>query len=193
VGVRPLILEAGKGDRETTRDYRLAEHPGLDAMTVVGGKITTYRVLAEDVLRRILPRSRPWTAGAPLPGGAIERAAGEDGQAAFRRWLKQLQAREAHYDPAIIRRLAHTIGAPTEALLAGGLGHNLGGVFEAELDYFRSHEWAMSAADVLWRRTKLGLHLDAAAQAEVARWFGESAPDVRSVPAGHRFARPGVD
>jgi glycerol-3-phosphate dehydrogenase len=193
VGVRPLILETGKDDKETTRDYRLVEHAGLDAMTVVGGKITTYRVLAEDVMRRILPRSKPWTAGVPLPGGAIERLHGEHGQAAFKRWLDQLQAREAHYDPAIIRRLAQTIGAPTESLLAGGLGHNLGGVFEAELDYFRSHEWAMTSADVLWRRTKLGLHLDAAAQAEVARWFGEAAPDVREIPAGHRFARPAVD
>jgi glycerol-3-phosphate dehydrogenase len=193
VGVRPLILEAGKGDKETTRDYRLVEHPGLDAMTVVGGKITTYRVLAEDVLHRILPGSRAWTADTPLPGGAIERRRGEHGQAAFKRWLDQLQAREAHYDPAIIRRLAHTFGAPAEALLAGGLGHNLGGVFEAELDYYRSHEWAMSSADVLWRRTKLGLHLDAAAQADVAHWFGERPAELRDRRAGHRFARPGLN
>jgi glycerol-3-phosphate dehydrogenase len=189
-GVRPLILEPGKGDRETTRDYRLVAHNGIDAISIVGGKITTYRVLAEDVLRRIQPKSRPWTHNAPLPGGAIERLGRENGQAAFRRWLDNLQAREAHYDPAIIRRLAHTIGAPAEAMLAGGLGRNLGGIFEAELDYFRSHEWAQSSADVLWRRTKLGLHLDAAAQAAVARWFGEAPGDPAAVPAGHRFARP---
>jgi glycerol-3-phosphate dehydrogenase len=190
VGVRPLILESGKDDKETTRDYRLVEH-GQDAMTVVGGKITTYRVLAEDVMRRIQPKSKAWTAKSPLPGGAVERARGEHGQAAFKRWLENLLVREAHYDPAIIKRLAHTIGAPTQALLAAGLGRNLGGVFEAELDYFRSHEWASSSADVLWRRTKLGLHLDASAQAEVARWFGESAAPIREVAVGHRFARPG--
>ena len=197
VGVRPLILEAGKDDpassRETTRDYRLANHQGLDAMTVVGGKITTYRVLAEDVMRRVLPGSRPWTDSAPLPGGAIARAPGEHGQAAFQRWLDQLQAREAHYDPAIIKRLAHTIGAPTEGLLAAGLGRNLGGIFEAELDYFRSHEWAGSSADVLWRRTKLGLHLDAAAQVAVAQWFGEDIGSVRKIAGGHRFARPAIE
>jgi glycerol-3-phosphate dehydrogenase len=192
-GVRPLVLEAGKGDRETTRDYRLVDHPGIDAMTVVGGKITTYRVLAEDVLRRILPKSKPWTQTTPLPGGAIKRRASEHGQRAFKRWLENLQACETHYDPAIIKRLAHTIGAPAEQLLAGGLGRNLGGVFEAELAYFRNHEWAQTSADVLWRRTKLGLHLDAAAQAEVARWFGEEPGDVQGIPAGHRFARPAVD
>ena len=192
VGVRPLILETGKGDKETTRDYRLVEHAGLDAMTVVGGKITTYRMLAEDVMARIAPKSKPWTGSAPLPGGAIERARGEHGQAAFKRWLETLQRREANFDPKLIKRLATTIGAPAEALLAGGLGRNLGGVFEAELDYFRSQEWAQSSADVLWRRTKLGLHLDAAAQAEVARWFGEEPVAATEIPTGHRFARPGA-
>jgi glycerol-3-phosphate dehydrogenase len=197
-GVRPLVLETGKGERETTRDYRLVDHPGQDAMTIVGGKITTYRVLAEDVLARVAPGTKGWTQGTPLPGGAIERARGEHGQAAFRRWLAQLQAAHADYDPAIIRRLAHTIGAPTSGLLESGLGRNLGGVFEAELDYFRRCEWATSAADVLWRRTKLGLHLDGAAQAEVARWFGEEPASIGigtgapALPTGHRFARPGV-
>ena len=191
VGVRPLILESGKDDKETTRDYRLVDHPGMDAMTIVGGKITTYRVLAEDVMQRIAPKSKRWTKDAPLPGGAIERLRGENGQTAFKRWLGHLQAREANYDPGLIKRLAMTIGAPAADLLASGLGRNLGGIFEAELAYFRDHEWATSSADVLWRRTKLGLHLDAAAQAEVARWFGEEPSDVRQIPAGHRFARPG--
>lgn len=193
-GVRPLVLESGKDDRETTRDYRLVDHPGHDAMTIVGGKITTYRVLAEAVLARLAPGTRGWTHAAPLPGSAIERARGEDGQAAFRRWLAQLQAAHTDYDPAIIRRLAHSIGAPAAGLLEGGLGRNLGGVFEAELDYFRTHEWAATAADVLWRRTKLGLHLDAAAQGAVARWFGEepASEGAPALPAGHRFARPGV-
>jgi len=192
VGVRPLILETGKGDKETTRDYRLVEHPGLDAMTVVGGKITTYRVLAEDVMERILPRSKRWTGSAALPGGAIPRGRGEHGQTAFKRWLDELQRREANYDPKLIKRLAMTIGAPAEALLAAGLGRNLGGVFEAELAYFRDQEWATCSADVLWRRTKLGLHLDAAAQGEVARWFGEVPAPTADIPAGHRFARPTV-
>lgn len=191
VGVRPLVLESGKAQKETTRDYRLVEHPGLDAMTIVGGKITTYRVLAEDVMARIAPKSKRWTGAAPLPGGAIERRRGEHGQAAFKRWLEQLQASQPDYDPRLIRRLAHSIGAPSAGLLAQGLGRNLGGVFEAELDYYRSQEWASSAADVLWRRTKLGLHLDGDARAQVARWFGEQPDAAGAIAAGHRFARPG--
>jgi glycerol-3-phosphate dehydrogenase len=191
-GVRPLILESGKGDRETTRDYRLVEHAGLDALSVVGGKITTYRVLAEDVLASIAPKSKTWTHSAPLPGGAIPRGAGENGQAAFKRWRDQLIAAQANYDPAIVKRLAHTIGAPAEQLLGDGLGRNFGGIFEAELDYFRTHEWASTSADVLWRRTKQGLHLDAAAQAEVARWFGETPAEIAEIPTGHRFAKPGA-
>lgn len=196
VGVRPLILETGKDDpgsaRETTRDYRLVAHEGLNAMTVVGGKITTYRVLAEDVMARIAPKTKSWTGTAPLPGGAIPRPRGEHGQAAFKHWLDDLQRRQPNYDPKLIKRLAMTIGAPAEALLAAGLGRNLGGVFEAELAYFRDQEWATSSADVLWRRTKLGLHLDAAAQAEVARWFGEAPAPAAEIPAGHRFARPAL-
>jgi glycerol-3-phosphate dehydrogenase len=190
--VRPLVLESGKEKQETTRDYRIVEHPGMNAMTIVGGKITTYRVLAESVLARIAPRSRRWTANAPLPGGAIERRRGEHGQIAFKRWLEQLQLSQPDYDPKLIRRLAMTFGAPTADLLAQGLGRNLGGVFEAELDYFRRAEWASCAADVLWRRTKLGLHLDAAARAEVAHWFGERPDETADIPAGHRFARPAV-
>jgi glycerol-3-phosphate dehydrogenase len=176
-GVRPLILEAGKGDRETTRDYRLVEHDvgvgGVPAMTIVGGKITTYRVLAEDVMARIAPKSQPWTAGAPLPGGDVERHAGETGQAAFARWLTDLTAAEANYDPKLIKRLAMTLGTAAEPLLAQGLGANIGGMFEAELEHFVRNEWATTAEDVLWRRTKMGLHLDAAGKAAIANWFGE--------------------
>ncbi len=194
-GVRPLVLEAGKDDRETTRDYALVEHAGVPAMTVVGGKITTYRVLAEDVLKRIAPGSKPWTARAALPGGDIARLPGESGQAAFRRWLEVLVAAHGDYDPRLVRRLAHTLGTSAEALLAGGLGANIGeplvGPFEAELDHYVRLEWATTSNDVLWRRTKLGLHIGAAARARVAAWFGENA-EAGAVPAANRFATPGV-
>ena len=193
-GVRPLVLEAGKGERETSRDYTLVEHAGVPALTVVGGKITTYRVLAEAVLKRIAPASQPWTATAPLPGGDIERQNGETGQAAFARWLASLTAEYANYDPQLVKRLARTLGSAAEPLLAGGLGDNLGGLFEAELDYFTTREWATTADDVLWRRTKQGLHIDAAAKARVAAWFGEAAPAPGpndSAPT-HRFATPGT-
>ena len=170
-GVRPLILEAGKGDRETTRDYKLVAHDGVPAMTVVGGKITTYRVLAEDVMTRVLPGSKPWTARVPLPGGDVERLPGEGGQAAFARWLTNLTATEADYDPCLVKRLAMTLGTAVEPMLANGLGANIGGLFEAELDHFVRNEWATTADDVLWRRTKMGLHIGAEGRAAVERWF----------------------
>ena len=93
-GVRPLILEPGKGDRETSRDYRLIEHAGVPALSVVGGKITTYRVLAEDVLKRIAPKSKPWTATAPLPGGDVPRAGRRD-----RAGRDEALARRPRYPP----------------------------------------------------------------------------------------------
>jgi len=192
-GVRPLILETGKGDRETTRDYKLVEHAGVPAMTIVGGKITTYRVLAEDVMKRLAPRTRPWTANSPLPGGAVERLAGETGQDAFKRWLTNLTAAQANYDPKLIKRLALTIGTATEKLLDDGLGDNIGGMFEAELDHYVRNEWAASADDILWRRTKMGLHVGNGGKAAVAAWFGESSAQAGDdLPVTHRFATPGL-
>ena len=169
-GIRPLVLEEGKGARETTRDWRLVAHEGGDAMTVVGGKITTYRLLAEAVLAKLYPKTRRWTRDAPLPGGDVPRSGATVGQD-FARWLADTKARHPDYDPAIIQRMAHLYGTDTEALLDAGLGDNLGGVFEAELHYMRDREWARTAEDALWRRSKLGLHLGDAAKARVAAFF----------------------
>jgi len=190
-GVRPLILETGKGDRETTRDYRLVEHAGVPAMTIVGGKITTYRVLAEDVLKQIAPASKPWTATVPLAGSAVERLSGENGQEAFKRWQTGLIASHADYDPNLVKRLTTTIGTAAEGLLEGGLGRNIGGLFEAELDHYVRQEWATCADDVLWRRTKMGLHIGSSGKAAVAQWFGEGT-DVAGVdpPLIDRIATP---
>lgn len=164
-GIRPLVLENDKDAKETTRDWRLVEHDG--AMTVVGGKITTYRKLAEAVLKVAAPKTRPWTRSAALPGGDIPRERGETGQAGFARWLRTLIARYENHDPALITRLARTHGRAAEALLDRGLGANFGGLFEAELERFAAEEWARTGEDVLWRRTKMGLHLSAADRARV--------------------------
>lgn len=164
-GIRPLVLENDKDAKETTRDWRLVEHDG--AMTVVGGKITTYRKLAEAVLKVAAPKTKPWTRNAPLPGGDIPRERGETGQAAFARWLRTLIARHENHDPALITRLARTHGRAAETLLDRGLGANFGGLFEAELERFAVEEWARSGEDVLWRRTKMGLHQNAADRARV--------------------------
>jgi glycerol-3-phosphate dehydrogenase len=168
-GIRPLVLENDKDARETTRDWKLVAHDG--AMTVVGGKITTYRRLAEAVLKQVAPKSKAWTRGVPLPGGDVPRGRGETGQAAFARWTRRLVAQFENHDPALVQRLARTHGTAAESLLEAGLGENFGGLFEAELRHFVEREWARTAEDVLWRRTKLGLHIDAANQARIADWL----------------------
>jgi glycerol-3-phosphate dehydrogenase len=174
-GVRPLVLEDGKGARETTRDWKLVPHEGQAAMTVVGGKITTYRLLAEAVLAALFPKTKGWTHAAPLPGGDIPRTRAT-AQADFAAWLADLKARNALYDPAILARMARLWGTETQALLDAGLGANLGGVFEGELQHMRDREWALTPEDALWRRSKLGLHLDAEAKQRVAGFFGAPAP-----------------
>ena len=170
-GVRPLVLEDGKDARETTRDWKFIHHREQAVLTIVGGKITTYRRLAEAALKLVAPRTKRWTKGVSLPGGTVPRARAETGQAAFARWLEALKPAYRYYDPALIRRLACIHGARTEAMLEAGLGDNLGGVFTGELARFVDEEWARTADDVLWRRTKLGLHLDSATQQRVAAWF----------------------
>lgn len=170
-GVRPLVLEEGKDARETTRDWKLVPHEGQRAMTVVGGKITTYRLLAEAVLKRLFPESKPWTHAAPLPGGDVPRLGGT-AQADFDHWLMQMKARHNLYDPGIVTRMAHLWGTGTERMLSEGLGANMGGLFEAELQHMRDREWARTAEDALWRRTKMGLHMDVPGQAQVRAFFG---------------------
>jgi glycerol-3-phosphate dehydrogenase len=180
-GVRPLVLEEGKGARETTRDWKLVAHEG-GALTVVGGKITTYRLLAEAVLKALFPASKPWTKTAPLPGGDIPRHAGATAQADFARWVQELKARQPLYDPRVIDRMVRLWGTGTEPMLEAGLGANLGGVFEAELQHMRDAEWARTPDDVLWRRTKLGLHLAPEARSRVSAFF--ASPVEEPVPAG---------
>lgn len=170
-GVRPLVLEEGKEARETTRDWKLVAHPKAAATTVIGGKITTYRLLAEAVLKQLFPRTKRWTHAATLPGGDIPRLGGT-AQADFETWLAHARARHTNYDPRIVDRMARLYGTETETMLDAGLGANLGGVFEAELQHMRDHEWAQTAEDALWRRSKLGLHVDDKAKARVARFFG---------------------
>ncbi|WP_416908805.1 MAG: glycerol-3-phosphate dehydrogenase [Polymorphobacter sp.] len=170
-GVRPLVLEPGKGESETTRDWQLVHHQGSHAISVIGGKLTTYRLLAEDVLGHVPSRRGKWTAGVPLPGGDVPRQPGERGQAAFRHWLEALIIRHEHYDPHLIKRLAYTLGTACVPLLDQGLGARIGGMWEAELRHYAEREWASCADDVIWRRTKMGLRLSAEDVAEIADWF----------------------
>lgn len=177
-GVRPL-LDDGAGDAASvTRDYRLDLEPAAGKgplLTVVGGKITTYRKLAEQAVDRLQPSlgggQAPWTADALLPGGDMP---GSD----FAPFLAETKKRYAWLPGDVVSRLAHAYGTRIERVLGKAvstneLGRDLGaGLFEAELDYLKREEWALTAEDVLWRRSKLGLHLSGAEREALARWFG---------------------
>ncbi|KGB98242.1 FAD dependent oxidoreductase family protein [Burkholderia multivorans] len=180
-GVRPLLEDENAANASAvTRDYRLEMDDGEGAplLSVFGGKITTFRKLAEeagDMLCRALDRDAPaWTAGAPLPGGDIANAkfdAFADAFAKRHRWLPAPLARR--YARAYGTRAARVVG---NAQSLADLGAEIvPGLFEAELRYLRDTEWATCAQDVLWRRSKLGLHVAPgtleAASAALDAWF----------------------
>ncbi len=168
-GVRALYDDHAARAEAVTRDYDLElEHAagGAALLSVIGGKISTYRSLAETALHKLHAlvggSSRSWTGAAPLPGGELP---GEDFEAflasALRRW-------PFLPDPAA-RRMAHAYGTRMERIIGGAtsfdaLGEHFGaGLTTAEVEYLRAHEWAASSEDILWRRSKLGLHLPSGA------------------------------
>jgi glycerol-3-phosphate dehydrogenase len=137
---------------------------------VLGGKITTSRVLAEQAVNWIAPvlgaRGRAWTAHACLPGGDLFGALpSRRGVLEFDRWLGEQRQRYPWLAPALLARYGRAYGTRMHCLLDGRssmaeLGAELApGLFTAEVDYLVKYEWARSADDVLWRRTKLGLHV----------------------------------
>ncbi|MCH7342574.1 glycerol-3-phosphate dehydrogenase [Pelomonas sp. CA6] len=185
-GVRPLLDDASGDPAAVTRDYLLETHrDGAPLLTVWGGKITTFRKLAEDAADRIgemLDQPRPaWTEGAFLPGGDLSDWVGaaqpRHPQRDFLRFVQEVLRRYPFLPPALAHRLARAYGARVERVLDDArdlqaLGAEVApGLFERELDYLRREEWACDAEDVLWRRSKLGLHYSEAQRAQVARWW----------------------
>jgi glycerol-3-phosphate dehydrogenase len=163
-GVRPLYDDAADNPSVVTRDYvfDVAEGEGRPpVLSVFGGKITTYRRLAEHALAKLVPflpaLGSSWTARAPLPGGDIPKGD-------FEAFCAGLQRDRPWLPPDLGRRLARAYGTRAERLLGDArrladLGQDLGaGLFEQEVDYLVDQEWARSAEDILWRRSKLGLH-----------------------------------
>ncbi len=172
-GVRPLFDDGAAAASEVTRDYVLRmDTAGAPLLTVYGGKITTFRHLAEEAVdqlcRALGTAGRPWTAGSVLPGGDLggqSLPAFEDAAAARFPWLPR----------PVLARMLRCYGAEIDLVLAGAeglndLGPDLGaGLFAQEIAWMKDHEFARTAEDVLWRRTKRGLHLDPAGQARAAR------------------------
>ncbi len=158
-GVRPLMEEEGKAASKVSRDYFLdLQATPYPLISVYGGKVTTYRVLAEEAVNKLRPyflnMGRPWTRSAILPGGDFDM--GEN-------LFAELASKYAWLGPDLIDRwrksygtLAFKIAGKASSIREMGVcfGQNL---YQAEVDYLCREEWAQSAEDILWRRTKLGL------------------------------------
>jgi glycerol-3-phosphate dehydrogenase len=174
-GVRPLYDDHAVNAAAVTRDYVLTlDSEGAPILSIYGGKITTHRRLGEHALERLarfLPGMRaPWTAVAALPGGDLP----EGGIAAL---VAGLARRYPWLDAATAARLARSYGSEAFALLRDAriiedLGRDFGrGLSAREVDWLRREEWAVSVDDVLWRRSKLGLHLPYSARAALAEYL----------------------
>jgi glycerol-3-phosphate dehydrogenase len=210
-GVRPLLEDASDGAAAVTRDWRLErDDAGAPLLTVWGGKLTTFRRLAEeagDTVGAMLGERRPaWTATAVLPGGDLSAWTGRaarslEPQRDFEDFRRAVAARWPWLATGLRDRWAQSYGAGMATLLAGVEGpQDLGeevatGLHEIELQYLLEREWAQTGEDVLWRRGKLGLHLRPAESARVADWMMRRqrarAPHA-TAHGGHPAARPGV-
>lgn len=189
-GVRPLYDDGASEARAATRDYVIEVDGGDDLpplVSVFGGKITTYRKLAEAVMEKLAPTfpemGRPWTAAAPLPGGNFAVSA-VDAQ------VGKLREIYGFLDEGWARRLVRAYGTLAQRLLNGArtaadMGEDFGGTLTArEVAWLMDEEWAVSADDVLWRRSKLGLRLSPAQRDRLEDWMqarrhGRSAPALR--------------
>lgn len=171
-GVRPLYDDNAENPSAVTRDYVFDVTGEPPMLSVFGGKITTYRKLAEHALDKLKPffpqMTAPWTASAPLPGGDMRDADFDGFLAEFRRehaWLPEALAH--HYARLYGTRAPDVLNGARDM---AGLGRHFGGLLHAcEIDYLRKAEWAETAEDVLDRRTKHGLHLTPEQRAGVQR------------------------
>jgi glycerol-3-phosphate dehydrogenase len=171
-GVRPLYDDGSADPSAITRDYtlRVDDLEGkAPVLSVFGGKITTYRSLAEHAmakLARYFPEAKhPWTGSSPLPGSDLS-----DREKARREIFERYRT----VAPAVLHAVFRRHGTRTREVLGDGVtGRDYGaGLTEREVRYFLDQEWAASAEDVLWRRTKAGLHLDERQRARVAEAIG---------------------
>jgi glycerol-3-phosphate dehydrogenase len=180
-GVRPLLDDDSGNASSVTRDYSLdLDLKPLPLLSVFGGKITTYRKLAEtavDKLDALLgPRGEPWTASAALPGGDFSKSGprGKAQPAGFAAFLRTVEKRYPWLPAELRVRLSRAYGTRLERLI--GNAHDLGeevlpGLHEREINYLRDQEWARTAQDILWRRSKLGLHLPPDSAARLDAWL----------------------
>ncbi|MEM7237749.1 MAG: glycerol-3-phosphate dehydrogenase [Pseudomonadota bacterium] len=186
-GVRPLYDDGATSATAATRDYvlKLDTEGGAPLLNVFGGKITTYRKLAEAALGKIAgvhPATGPgWTAGVPLPGGDMA----VDGAGALEDSLRRTYP---FLDRDWARRLVRTYGTEVSAVLGdatarGDLGQDFGATITGrELDWAIGNEWVRTGEDFLWRRTRLGLRLDPDAREAIDAYIRATADSERAAP-----------
>jgi len=189
-GVRPLFDDGDDDPSAVTRDYHLevdAPNGSAPLLSVFGGKITTYRRLAEHALkdlRKFYPRmGGSWTAGKPLIDG--EFADAPTFEEAFDRFASSAAGVKPGLPVELVRALARRHGTGLDDLLedvktVADLGRHFGGhLYEVEVRYLMRDEWAVEPDDVLWRRTKEGLHMTAAEREAFAQWMRDLRPNVQ--------------
>lgn len=187
-GVRPLIDEGGQDAKAASRDYVLEmAHTKAPMLHVFGGKITTYRRLAEDAMQMVAPvlnlRAGSWTRQACLPGGDLfcDQPANQN-VLRFPEFIVACQQSYPFIAAPIVERMARAYGQRIHRVLAGVNDHDdLGttvvtGLYTCEIRYLMEVEFAQTAEDILWRRSKLGLHLTPAEQAGLQVWLQEALP-----------------
>jgi glycerol-3-phosphate dehydrogenase len=178
-GVRPLLRDESNDPMSVTRDYALElDREPAPMLSVFGGKITTYRKLSEDavgLLAGVLESRAPaWTASALLPGGDMP-------EGSFAVFLRACERNYPWLPGALRRRYAHAYGTRITRVIGNatdmaGLGAQvLPQLYERELEYLCREEYAVSAEDILWRRSKLGLHLMKTDLTPLERWLQEHA------------------
>jgi glycerol-3-phosphate dehydrogenase len=189
-GVRPLYDDNAENPSAVTRDYIFDIDPKVPTasnapmLSIFGGKITTYRKLAEHALDKLQPAfpkmTGAWTAGAALPGGDIA-------DAAFDRWLGDFRKRHPFLSADLAVHYGRLYGTRADGLLDGAgsmddLGRHFGALlYEREVAFLQQSEWATEAEDILDRRTKHGLHLTAEQRAAFTAWLnGTGAPQARA-------------
>lgn len=176
-GIRPLYDDGASSAQEATRDYVLkVDHPENQApmLSIFGGKITTHRRLAEHALEKLaafFPKAKaPWTARGTLPGALAFKDVAN--------YIAEQQRAYSFLKPQNVLRLFRAYGTGMQEILSGArfssdLGKNFGPISEREIAYLRKNEWVNSADDILWRRSKLGLHMKAEEVQALRDYMGE--------------------
>ncbi len=177
-GVRPLLDDGSDRPEAATRGYEIdctTSASGHQMLSIFGGKITSYRKVAQEAVDRLVPHlaalsGQPWTGGAALPGGDFPM----DGAGQLKAGL---QDRYPFLGASEVDRIAKAYGTDAHGWLAqaetrADLGQDFGhGLTSAEVDYLVRYEWAETAGDILWRRSKLGLHFNPAQTSALADYL----------------------